>query len=149
MKTIRELPDLKVRAKTRLPGVAFQRLLHVADTEWEGILRLGRYCGMSLMGCVLLCWQNVSEDNKTLRLFSRDGTEILRMPLGPNLVNYLTVCRKRGAADTPLFPENCHKGLANLAEHFTLLAKKAWGPGGPRKPCFSLIHFSFGPVKAR
>jgi hypothetical protein len=148
MKTIQNHPDLKFKAKSHLPGAAFQALLHVADTEWEGILRLGRYCGISLMSCVLLRWQNVSEDNTSLRLFAGDGTQILEMPLGPKLANYLTVHRKRGCPDMPLFPENCHKGLESLAEHFALLAKKAWGPSGPRKPCFTLVHFSFRPVKA-
>jgi len=149
MRTIQKHPDLKFKANARLPGAAFQALLHVADTEWEGILRLGRYCGISLMGCILLRWQNVSEDNKTLHLFAGDGTQILEMPLGPKLAKYLTERRKRGSPNMPLFPRNCRNSLTSLAEDFALLAKKAWGASGPPKPCFSLIHFSFRPVNER
>ncbi len=148
MKTIQNHPNLKLSAKALLPGVAFEKLLDVADAEWEGILRLGRYCGISLMSCVRLRWRNVSDDNTSLRLFVDHGAQILEIPLGPKMANYLAVRRKMGSADTPVFPDNCHKRLESLAEHFALLAKRAWGASGRRKPCFSLIHFSFRPVKA-
>src|SRR3569833_157168 len=133
---------MKTKIASRISGPQFIKVIRIADWEWQGILRLGRYCGISLRSCSRLRWSNVSRDNCNLNLFSHGTGRMRSFPLGPKLTDYLATIRCIGEEDGFVFPRNCRKSVASLATDFARLANKAWGNQLPRVTRFSSIQFS-------
>jgi hypothetical protein len=60
-------------------------------------------------------------------LFSHFDAEILKIPLGPKLANYLATLSGAESENTPLFPKKSRRRPASLGREFARLAKKAGG----------------------
>jgi integrase len=125
----------------------FHRLLRLADSEWKGILMLGRYCGLHLKDCVRLRRFNVSSDRSALRFGSGPTGRMRRLHLGPRLISYLQTLSLE-SSDSPLFPIARDKNAKQMKRELKILMTKA-APGNTKSPCFASIYFEMLPKGVR
>lgn len=122
---------------------AFHQLLKFADKEWEGILRFGRYCGLSLASCVQLRWQHVSHDRKALSLPRRSGNAVLHIPLGPQLTQYLLSLPTKPSREAPLFPRGFSTSIDELKARFSTLRANTLALKKAEQMSFEDLHYDF------
>jgi integrase len=119
----------------------FQALLRVSDSEWQGMMMLGRYCGLRLVDCARLRVQNVSKDRKCLRFPVLEETREADIPVGNKLAEYLRMHEPVDKAGSPLFPRCASLSVPQLLAEFRHLALKAWGPKSNIPMRFSSVRF--------
>jgi integrase len=143
MNTATKLQGVKKSARSPVDRDDFQRLLREADSEWEGILRFGRYCGFSLASCVQLRWQHVTRDRKALALPRRSGDAVLHIPLGPQLTQYLLSLPTKPPQEAPLFPRGFSTSVDELKAKFATLSGNTLAHKKGEQMSFEDLHYHF------
>lgn len=126
-------------ARSPITSDKFRLLFKRANSEWKGILMLGRYCGLGLIDCARLRRLNLTADRSGLRLFAGPNRRIRKVPLGPRLTSYLRAL-SLGPSHAPLFPYLCGKTVEELEAEFKAHVTIA-GLGYAKAPCFCSIYF--------
>lgn len=119
----------------------FHKLLRFADREWEGIMRLGRYCGMGLSDIARLRFQHLSQDRRTLRLARRGKVALQEFPLGPKLSEYLLSLPSPASLEAPLFERAFGMNVDELKAEFSTLCARIIGLKTHHPMPFDALHF--------
>jgi len=84
LKPIREFDDPSQTKRRPFTITELQRLLSVADDEWNSMIRIGLYTGARLSDIALLRWSNVDLERGELRFTARKtGKSVLLPIVGP------------------------------------------------------------------
>lgn len=82
------------------------RLVGAADSEWKGMILLGRCCGMRIEDAASLTWANVNLETDLITYSpgkSRDN-QVIKVPLASDLRDYLTSLPVPSNRAAPVFP---------------------------------------------
>jgi integrase len=84
-----------------------QRVLAIADPEWQSLIKLGLYTGQRLGDLALLRWENVDLVAGRMRLFTRKTRQEIKLPIAGPLQDHLLAVPNSDNPKTPLHPRAC------------------------------------------
>jgi integrase len=107
-----------------------QRVLAVADSEWQSLVLFGLYTGQRLADIAALTWDNLDLNQNEIRLRSRKTAKRMMVPIAKPLRRHIDSLPAGDQPGTPIHPEafaiiSRHGRSANLSNHFADLLAQA------------------------
>jgi integrase len=101
---IRQLRDVTVQKGTFTPE-QIRALLEAAQGDWQGLILAGYYTGARMLDLARLRWENVDLDERSINFVQRKTDARLKVPIHPELEDYLLSGTVPDDSSAPLFPE--------------------------------------------
>ena len=123
--------DESVRARRPFTLKEIQRVLAVANLEWQSLIKLGLYTGQRLGDLALLTWQNVDLAHDRLFLLARKTGQQIKLPIVGPLKEHLLSLPSSDNPKTPLHPrayevlKSQHGRAVSLSNEFVKLLVEA------------------------
>lgn len=126
-KAVEALPSEKTHRQP-FNRVQLLKLIEVADSDWEGMIRFGLFYGMRISDAANLLWGNVDLSKRVfIYKMSKTGST-LNNPLHSDVLKYLKKLPRGKGPDAPLFPSlhgMKNSGRNGLSARFRILMHKA------------------------
>jgi integrase len=81
-----------------------QRVLSVADADWQSLIKFGLYTGQRLADIALLTWDNIDLERNEIRLRTRKTAKRLMIPIAAPLRSHLESLPTSDEPGAPLHP---------------------------------------------
>jgi integrase len=120
---IRHLQDVRVEKGVFTPE-QIRQLLHSAESDWKGLILAGYYTGARLGDLARLRWGNVDLAERSITFVQKKTGAKLKVPIHPELENYLLSRSVPDDSRKPLFPKLYHlrgAGKTGLSSSFRRL----------------------------
>jgi integrase len=109
--------------------------LDKAEGDFKGLILAGYYTGARLLDLARLTWSNVDLAERSISFTQKKTAAKLKVPIHPELFDYLLSRSVPDDGRKPLFPQLYHlrgSGKTGLSSAFRRLSKfKAFGGGLP------------------
>jgi integrase len=100
---VRHLRDVTIQKGTFTPE-QIRALLAAASPEWKGFVLAGYYTGARLTDLSRLTWANIDLAERAITFRQKKTDQGLKVPIHPELEDYLLSVRSADDEKTPLFP---------------------------------------------
>ena len=125
--SIRHLQDVAVEKGVFTPE-QIARLLDKAEGDWKGLILAGYYTGARLLDLARLTWGNVDLAEHSISFTQKKTDAKLKVPIHPELLDYLLSRSVPDEGRKPLFPQFYHlrsSGKTGLSSAFRRLMDRA------------------------
>jgi integrase len=105
-----------------------QQLLEVAESDWKGMILAGYFTGGRLVDLARLTWGDINLSERTITFVQRKTGASVKIPVHPELYEYLLEFPKPDRPERPLFPTLFNKrgtGKSGLSMSFKRLMQRA------------------------
>ena len=121
---VRHLRDVTIQKGT-FTLEQIQALIDIATPQWKGLILAGYYTGARLLDLARLTWGNVDLAERSISFTQRKTDAGLKVPIHPELEDYLLSLRVPDDGLKPLFPTFHRWGTAKLSKAFGRLMTEA------------------------
>jgi integrase len=103
VKTFRLGDSRDIRRPFTIPEI--QKILEVADSEWQSLIKFGLYTGQRLADIALLRWEQIDLDRDEITLVVRKTKKKMTIPLAGSLREHLLMLSAPDKPSAPVHPE--------------------------------------------
>jgi integrase len=109
------------------------RLVEAAEADWRGLILMAYFTGGRLMDLATLKWESIDFAAHTVAFVQKKTGKGVKIPLHPQLEEYLLGCPSSNSPKAPVFPELVDKsggGKSGLSATFKRIMARAGVDGG-------------------